>query len=50
MGWFDPPGLKLHRRICNQYEQIAFGDYAHNPDADSTFPVLSLFTEAEESQ
>jgi hypothetical protein len=34
MGWFDPPWLKLHRRICNLYEQFACGDLAQNPEAD----------------
>ena len=34
MGWFDPPWLKLHRQICDQYEGIAFSDHAQKPDAD----------------
>jgi hypothetical protein len=34
MGWFDPPWLKLHRQICDQYEEIAFRDHAQNPRAE----------------
>jgi hypothetical protein len=46
MGVFDPAWLKLHHRICDRYESVAFKDHSEHPDRDiDVVPVVARVLE-----
>jgi len=48
MGLFDPAWVKLHKRIADQYEELAFRDHARHPDQDADFvSIVSRILETE---